>query len=79
MDNSGQMSPDEIREEDAERKRSAREIIEAYIEAEKYLRRVGKLLRTSRAGKYMWSAEHKTAVSGMVATIEILISAVPRY
>ena len=62
-----------------ERQRTATEIRAAYLEAEKALRRVGRLLRTTEAGRYMWSAKHKTAVSGLCAMIDTLAYDVPDY
>ena len=54
-------------------------ICNAYTEVEKALRRVGKLLRTTEAGKYMWAADHRSAVTGVRVVIEKLRKDVPRY
>lgn len=51
----------------------------AYQNAERSLREVGRLLRTTHAGKALWAGPHKTAVSGMVAMIEVLERDVPEY
>ena len=63
----------------SERQQAAREIRVAYKDAEKTLRRVGRLLRTTEAGRYMWSAEHKTAVSGLCVMLDKLAYDVPDY
>lgn len=51
----------------------------AYRDAEKALREVGTLLRTTYAGQYMWSAKHKTAISGLCVCISALCDDVPHY
>lgn len=55
------------------------EIKKAYKTVEGALRAVGKLLRTTEAGKYMWASDHKNAVTGLRVAIEKLRHNVPRY
>ena len=62
-----------------ERQQTAQEIRAAYLDAEKALRHVGRLLRTTEAGRYLWSAKHKTAVSGLCAMVYTLAYDVPDY
>ena len=57
----------------------ARQIKEAYQSVETALSRVGKLLRTTEAGKYMWSSEHKSAVTGLKVIVTKLRRTVPDY
>ena len=54
-------------------------IINAYGDVEMALQSVGRLLRTTEAGKFMWSAEHKTAIAGLKVIVRQLRSDVPRY
>jgi hypothetical protein len=61
------------------RAESADEIRQAYRDARAALQQVGKLLRTTEAGRYMWSARHKTIVSGLVANMGVLERDVPCY
>jgi hypothetical protein len=63
----------DVRKEESERIRLA------YGRVEEALADVGKLLRTTEAGSFMWAGRHKTAVSGLKATVNILRYAVPRY
>ena len=49
-----------------------KEIRRAYYRARDQLREVGRLIRANDAGKYMWAGKHKTAISGIVKTLEIL-------
>lgn len=63
----------------SERQRTAAEIKAAYLDAEIAVRRVGRLLRTTEAGRYMWSAKHKTAVSGLCVMLDTLAYDVPGY
>jgi len=63
----------------SERQQTASEIRAAYKDAERALRRVGRLLRTTEAGRYMWSADHKTAVSGICVVLDKLAYDVPDY
>lgn len=51
----------------------------AYEEAEQSLRVVGKLLRTTYAGQFMWAADHKSAVTGLRIVLEKLRYDVPTY
>ena len=57
----------------------ANEICAAYEAVEHELRRVGKLLRTTEAGKYLWSRDHKAAVTGLRVIVEQLRRDVPSY
>lgn len=61
------------------RPEDSRKIQAAYADVERALRRVGKLLRTTYAGKFMWSSDHKAAVSGLRVVVEKLRYSVPRY
>lgn len=54
-------------------------IKEAYKNIEKSLREVGRLLRVTEAGKFMWSSDHKSAVTGLRIVIEKLRYDVPDY
>jgi hypothetical protein len=63
----------------SERQEDVIKIMAAYRNAEKSLREVGTLLRTTYAGQYMWSAKHKTAISGLCVCISALCNDVPRY
>jgi hypothetical protein len=63
----------------SERHKTAGEIRAAYKDAEKALRRVGRLLRTTEAGSYLWATEHKTAVSGLCVVLTKLEQDVPYY
>lgn len=56
-----------------------KEIREAYRTVEESLRAVGKLLRTTEAGHYMWASDHKSVVTGLRIVIEKLQHDVPRY
>lgn len=51
----------------------------AYENADDALRRVGKLLRTTYAGQFMWATEHKTAISGLRVVVQRLRRDVPQY
>jgi len=51
----------------------------AYDRADAALRQVGKLLRTTHAGEYLWSADHKTAISGLRVVVQKLRQDVPYY
>jgi len=51
----------------------------AYDRADDALRHVGKLLRTTHAGEFMWSADHKTAISGLRVVVQKLRQDVPYY
>lgn len=55
------------------------EIRMAYENVEESLRNVGKLLRTTYAGKFMWSHDHRNAVTGLRAIIKKLRDDVPLY
>ena len=55
------------------------EIRHAYTDAEKALRKVGTLLRTTDAGCYLWANRHKTMVSGLSAVLFTLRCDVPIY
>lgn len=63
----------------SERQEDVIKIMAAYRDAEKALREVGTLLRTTYAGQYMWSAKHKTAISGLCVCISALCDDVPHY
>lgn len=70
--------------EELEKKRAQRvvdviKIKRAYDEVGESLRIVGKLLRTTEAGKYMWSSDHKSAVTGLRIIVETLRREVPSY
>lgn len=54
-------------------------IREAYDRSEDALRHVGKLLRTTSVGQFMWATEHKTAIIGLCAMIRKLQYDVPYY
>ena len=62
-----------------QRSKDADRIRQAYDEAIKAVARVGYLLRTTEAGRYMWADRHKTAMSGMKATLTICKYAVPYH
>lgn len=51
----------------------------AYRVVEESLRTVGKLLRSTEAGQFLWSAEHKTAISGLRVLVKRLRQDVPHY
>jgi len=51
----------------------------AYSESIKMLKYAGRLLRTTEAGRRMWSARHKTAISGLCVLIKDLMDSVPTY
>ena len=51
----------------------------AYQRADEALGQVGKLLRTTHAGEFLWSADHKTAISGLRAIVRKLREDVPFY
>jgi photosystem II stability/assembly factor-like uncharacterized protein len=55
------------------------EIMRAYDDAEKALRKVGTLLRTTDAGCYWWAKRHKQMVSGLSAVLLTLRLDVPFY
>ena len=57
----------------------AKAIEDAYSLIEKSLSRVGKLLRTTHAGRYLWAADHKAAVSGLKVIVKHLRNDVPNY
>jgi len=57
----------------------ARQIEEAYFNAEEALRRVGKLLLTTEAGSFAWSCEHRSIVTGMRRSVVKLRRSVPDY
>ena len=63
----------------SERYEDCEKIRAAYADVVKSLMAVSHLLRTTQAGHGLWSARHKTAVSGLKATLTILSDAVPRY
>lgn len=54
-------------------------IEKAYSEVEAALSKVGKLLRTTEAGKFMWANDHKSAVTGLRIVVEKLRADVPSY
>jgi len=62
-----------------QRRREAEQIRALYREAAQALRRVGRKLRTSPEGRFLWATKHKTAISGLAASIEILASDVPHF
>jgi hypothetical protein len=70
---------DWIRNHNRTRKREAQEICNAYEVVARELAHVGKLLRTTEAGKYLWSTEHKSAVTGLRTLVEMLRLDVPLY
>jgi hypothetical protein len=61
------------------RRRETDAIRAAYDHADAALHQVGKLLRTTRAGEFLWSAEHKTAISGLRVMVQKLRQDVPYY
>ena len=63
----------------SQRAQDAIQIDEAYKQVEKSLAKVGRLLRTTEAGKFIWADNHKTAVSGLKAMIKQLRKTVPDY
>jgi len=63
----------------SERRETANQIRRAYWDAEIAVRKIGNLLRTTEAGTYMWSARHKTAISGMAAILRLISLDVPHY
>jgi len=64
---------------DKNRARDARQIKDAYQSVEAALSRVGRLLRTTEAGKFMWSSDHKSAVTGLKVVVAKLRWDVPDY
>lgn len=71
-------SEEDLQETDT-RMFDAERIKQAYENVDIGLGEVGRLLRTTQAGQYMWSAEHKTIVMGMRAMIRKLQHSVPSY
>ena len=61
------------------RAEDSRKIRLAYLEVEFALLKVGKLLRTTEAGRYAWAANHRSAVTGLKVVAEKLREDVPRY
>jgi len=61
------------------RRVTAAQIRQAYLDAETSLRDVGRLLRTTDAGKYLWAVQHKTVVSGLAIVLNKLAYDVPEY
>lgn len=61
------------------RTEDVRQIRLAYLDVEIALRKVGTLLRTTDAGKYMWASDHRSAVTGLRVVTEKLREDVPRY
>ena len=61
------------------RAEDSRKIRLAYLEVEFALLKVGKLLRTTEAGRYAWAAKHRSAVTGLRAVMEKMREDVPRY
>jgi hypothetical protein len=61
------------------RQESSAKIIQAYKNADLALAEIGRLLRTTESGKFMWSSEHKTFVSGMRVAVQAMMKEVPRY
>ena len=57
----------------------AQKICDAYLDVLVALQEVGRLLRTTYAGKFMWSAEHKSAITGLKVLVEKLRQDVPTY
>ena len=57
----------------------AAEICAAYESVEEGLRRVGKLLRTTEVGRYLWARDHKAAVTGLRVIVKQLRRDVPSY
>ena len=51
----------------------------AYSEVEDALRHAGKLLRTTHAGEYLWSGDHKAAITGLRIVMEKLRQNLPHY
>ena len=54
-------------------------IEQAYLKVETALKEVGYLLRTTEAGKYMWSSDHKAALTGLRVLVAQLRRDVPAY
>ena len=54
-------------------------IKEAYSAAEDSLQRVSWLLKHTSAGKFGWARDHRSAVTGLRATLRILRDDVPLY
>jgi|1048.fasta_scaffold41150_4 hypothetical protein len=73
------MNTEETNRLNAQRAEDAKRISEAYLEAERAVAKVGTLLRTTLAGKYMWATRHRTAISGIKATLNIMRKDVPDY
>ena len=61
------------------RKSDSQLIANSYRNVDVALVNVGYLLRTTESGKFMWSAKHKTAISGLRAVIQMLGRDVPMY
>lgn len=70
---------DEQKTLNAQRAEDVKRIREAYLEAERAVAKVGTLLRTTVAGEYMWATRHRTAISGIKATLNIMRRDVPDY
>jgi hypothetical protein len=51
----------------------------AYKEVIRALSHAGLLLRTTEAGKFMWSSEHKTIITGLKGIVEKLYCDLPDY
>lgn len=62
-----------------QRHKEAVQIAEAYAAADRALAHLGRLLRSTDAGTYLWAAPHKTAVSGIRAVLKALRNDVPNY
>lgn len=63
----------------SQREIDAKQIKDAYSEVEDALRTVGRLLRTTEAGRFMWATDHRTAVTGLRIVVEKLKYDVPDY
>ena len=61
------------------RREDVAEIRQAYKQAVDSVSEIGRLLRTTDSGKYMWSADHKTAISGIKVILKKLRADVPQY
>jgi hypothetical protein len=55
------------------------QITSAYEHAIKSVAEIGRLLRTTEAGKFMWGNDHKTAISGIKIILTKLKEDVPSY
>jgi len=73
------VTSDNLDERLNKRAESAARIRAAYDDAIKAVAHVGKLLRTTEAGRYLWADRHKTSVSGVKAMLGVLRDDVPRY